>query len=95
VCLMRRCFSSGKLQVPPMGHQLFVVGGLCVQRKLGAKPVGELAGQTLAEEPDEVCPTTTIGQAGLFWRGEANPPMGVNPDRRSRPSRLGGCAEGW
>jgi hypothetical protein len=86
-----------------MGHHYFVVGGLRVSWKLGAMPGGQakapgrviLAGQALAEEPDEVCPTKTTGQAEIFRRGEANPTKGVNRDRKSQPSMFWGFAEGW
>lgn len=49
-----------------------------------------LAGQ--AKESDEVC-SNTIGQGELFKHCKANPPKGVNPDRKSGPNRF--CAEGW
>jgi hypothetical protein len=37
----------------------------------------------MTEEPDKVCPTTIIGQEGLFKLGKANPLEGVSPDMES------------
>jgi hypothetical protein len=42
-----------------------------------------LGGQALEEEPDKVCPTTIIGQEGLFKLGKANPPEGLSPNIKS------------
>jgi hypothetical protein len=51
-----------------MGHYHPLMGGMRVPRKLRTLPAGAqvpgrvtLAGPALAEEPDEVCPTTMIG----------------------------------